>query len=132
MIKETLEQIAIDNGWGFHYGRRDFHNLFDAIGADDPKWYLFLDPIIHDDGKAEWKGTVRYMLLQKSMLDELYEPRYTKYIKPKIDFVKTEFKNKLICSDIEVNSHNITEVINLLDANMDGILGTLKVTDYDY
>ena len=40
-MKEVLERIARVEGWGFDYGRRDFHNL----DLEEKTFTLFLDPV---------------------------------------------------------------------------------------
>lgn len=129
MIKEILEAKALADGYPFTHARKDFQNLFDDLENDGIP-HVFLDPVILDD-KHDDQGTVEaitnsgsFMLLVSSDLDEVsYKYRYDNYIKRMIDVIAPDVKSYIKCnSNVTFNTWRITEVINLMDQNFDGII----------
>ena len=135
-MKEVLERIARVEGWGFDYGRRDFHNL----DLEEKTFTLFLDPVeeqIFFEGNVVrnriYKG--RCMLLMCSEYDRVYdgqvgnaitEGRYERYIRRcKEEVMKIP---KSFCYDYEIQQWRMVEVINLYDDNYDGVLVEFQIT----
>lgn len=151
-MKQIFEDIASANSWAFDYGRQDFRNLADseALNEDESKrYYLFCDPVEGNQlfsraglpmGQTEYTG--KLMLLVASDLDQVYDAqldsnkdngKYESNIKPMIakggplDLML----DSLICDyDLEVQVWRITEVINMLDMNMDGVIINYKMKRY--
>jgi hypothetical protein len=135
-------------GWKFFYGRRDFQNLVETESENDAKYYFYLDPVTRDKlyskaglplGETEYEG--RFMLLTNSDLDQEYdaqtdertneEGKWLTHIKPKLEKVYGDFESKLVCEDIEIKRMQSTDVINMFDGNMDGILVNFKFKIYE-
>jgi len=126
-MKEILEALATLQGWFFDYGRNDFHNLIDDAGTNV---FLLLDPVklknnYNDSGSIEsitYSGS--FMLLKSSDIDEeSYNFRYENYIKPLHENELDLINNELICEqEAEILEWNETEVINVIDENLDGII----------
>lgn len=122
---EFLKEIAVDNDWVFEYSRTDYQNLTNDIEND--KIYFFVDPIIidskfSDSGTESKTYSGRIMILVSSDVDEDYNYKYENHIKPLIENTSGIIKNNFSCSDFELMKFQTTEVINLFDSNLDGIL----------
>jgi hypothetical protein len=127
MIYTEFKQTAEDNNWVFIYARKDFQNLFNEI-EDKEKIYLFLDPIQRSQEFDEYgsEETVNYsgtfMLLKSSDFDEGYQERYEDDIRPLINAELGKLTKSLACTDLTINSWNTTEIVNIFDYNLDGIV----------
>jgi hypothetical protein len=132
-MKEILETLSAAQGWVFDYGRPDFHNLIDESKKDElnaDRIFLLLDPVkikknMNDSGVVEsitYSGSL--MLLLSSDIDEVdYDFRYENYIKPLRANQLETIINELTCEqEATVQDWNETEVINVLDNNLDGII----------
>lgn len=122
---EFLKGIADENDWVFEYSRADYQNLTNDIEND--KIYFFVDPIIidskfNDAGSESKTYSGRLMILVSSDVDENYIDKYDNHIKPLIDSTSEIIKGSFNCSDFELLKFQTTEVINLFDSNLDGIL----------
>ena len=125
-----LQNLAELNLWFFEYSRSDYQNLFDDMEYE--KIHLFVDPITTDSlfsasGFEVETYTGKMMLLISSDVDETYLEKYNDNIKPLINGALATLKQTLICSDFEVIKFQTTEVINLFDTNLDGVLITYSV-----
>ena len=136
-----LEAHAATLGWDFSYGNKSNQNLLrsDTIAG---KKYMLLDPVRRVKSKSEFGGTgIRtfngsFMLVVKSTLDTVYHNqkeqlasagRYELNIKPLLtELVLLE--DILDCSDYEIKSWEVIDVINQLDANLDGIIVTFSIS----
>lgn len=128
---DFLNKIAEDNEWHYQYGRADYQNLIDDIEAD--KVSLFVDPItseskFSDAGNETVNFSGKLMLLLQSDVDEAYKNKYTEYIRPLFDNARSILIEGFVCSEFELNLFKTTEVINLFDQNMDGLLITYSTT----
>ena len=152
-LREITEGVKGDDnknglGWKFYYGRRDFQNLVETESENDATYYFYLDPITRSPiyskaglptDETEYEG--RFMLLTKSDLDQEYDAqtdertkekgKWLTHIKPKLEKVFGEFERKLVCDDIEIQRMSTTDVINMFDENMDGILVNFKFKVYE-
>lgn len=122
---EFLKNIAEDNNWVFEYSRSDYQNLYDEMTNDEV--HLFVDPITTDSnfsesGFQEKTYSGKMMILVGSDIDEDYQTKYDENIKPLIDGALQILIDTLVCADAEINQFKTTEVINLFDFNLDGIL----------
>ena len=134
-MKEILKAIATANDWGFEYGREDFQNLYD-VSESDNTIHLFLDPvgITKNRGDNQEVHSITYsglfMLLKSSDVDEVsYEYRYENYIKPLIDTNITSIEDSLVCNSLaNIDTWDITEIINVFDYNLDGVMIKYKIT----
>ena len=152
-MKQILENIATENEWIFDYSRQDFRNLRDgeALNEDESKkYYLFCDPIESNTlfsraglplGQKEYTGKI--MLLVVSDLDQVYDSqlgqdkadgKHEMNIKPMTEkggVLELLILDKLICDyDLEVMTWRVTEVVNMLDLNMDGVIINFKIKQY--
>ena len=128
---DFFKYIADTNGWGFEYGRADYQNLEREIEAN--KVYLFADPIIIDSkfsdlGSETLSYSGQFMLLLSSDVDEAYEDKYNDYIKPLLTDGLQILKDDMACSDYQITTFRVIEVINLFDQNFDGVLVSYSVT----
>lgn len=143
-MKADFQAIATLLDYYFHYGREDFANLQDVPIEDDPKPYLFVDPIdetpVYGNSggliRTEYNG--RFLLLLRSKFDIPYDDftdnegnaasgKYTIYIEPLKARVKGELYQALTCPpyDYEI-SWTIKEVINMFNTNFDGVYVSFK------
>lgn len=140
-LVELFRAKTNEAGWGFDYGRKDFHNLAEAVSENDSKWYFFLDPITTDDSLESKVVSLGYfMLLSKSDLDQVYDGqkeqdidngKFRLNILPKKQYLRNEFKKLMECEgDLEINKMIITDVINFFDDNMDGVLVNFTIIQY--
>ena len=133
-MHDFFKQLADANAWEFQYGRADYQNLERDVEAG--KVNLFVDPIITDSKFSDLGNeTVSYsgvfMMLLSSDVDEQYTDKYTDYIKPIFDSSLKVFKDELACSDYQINSFRVMEVVNLFDENFDGVLVNYSITLID-
>lgn len=132
---DFLKTIAESNGWVFEYARTDYQNLYN-LETSGGTVHLFCDPIV-SDSKFSDSGveTISYsgklMLLLSSDIDESYSDKYNDYIKPLVAGATQTLKDGILCSDYEINKFQTTEIINLFDFNMDGILVNYSITILD-
>lgn len=131
---EFLKNIAEANSWGFEYARQDYQNLVNDI--EENKTRFFVDPIITDSKFSDTGSeTVTYsgklMLMLSSDVDEEYNDKYEQHIKPLFDGACATLKDAFSCSDFQLNSWKTTEIINLFDQNLDGLLITYSATFLD-
>jgi len=122
---EFLKNTAEDNDWVFEYSRSDFQNLYDEMTNDEI--HLFVDPIttssnFSDSGAEQKTYFGKMMILVGSDIDEDYKEKYEDNIKPIIDGALQILKDTLVCSDANILKFETTEVINLFDFNLDGVL----------
>jgi len=147
-LVEKLRTITESLGWVFHYGRRDFQNLVEADTATDAKNYFFLDPVTRRPAYSD-TGTFTgftdfsgyFMILTKSDLDEVYDGqldadtadgKWLKYIKPKLDVLLGAFNSAVYCENsLQIKTLDITDMINVFDENLDGILVNYTISQYE-
>ena len=130
---EFLKYIALKNNWIFNYARSDYQNLLHDVEED--KTYLFLDPVqiqhsfdeFQEPEVKTYNGT--FLILQSSDFDGDYDEKYLKHIKPLIDNHLKVIQKEFSCSQYTVNQWNTTEIINLFDQNLDGILVNYSVEE---
>jgi hypothetical protein len=125
-MNSFFKDSAESNGWVYEYGRTDYQNLFDTFSSAATV-HLFVDPITTDstfsDTGFETKTySGKFMMLRSSDVDETYEDKYTDYIKPLIDGALQTLKDEIICAEYDINKFATTEIINLFDFNLDGVL----------
>lgn len=135
MIKPFLEQYCQQNGWHFEYGRSDFHNL--EVRDDNALFYLFLDPITQEIKFNEYNQATnyteqgRFLLVMHSDFDRVYhsqqsndpaQGKYEKYIRPCKQALLGLLQGLTCLPEVTPLKWTITEVINLLDNNFDGVL----------
>lgn len=133
---EILKAIAATNVWGFFYGRHDYANLEDLDEVEKAKPQLFLDPVKFKENKSDLNvvESITYsgffMLVKSSDLDEVsYDFRYTTYIKPLIDTQLLKIEDTIRCAySVVFNQWEVSEVINYLDFNFDGIIVNYQIT----
>ena len=87
------------------------------------------------DAKTLWGGKEspfqtsygKLMILVSSDVDEDYKQKYDNHIKALIDGALQTLKDTLVCADADIQKFETTEVINLFDFNLDGVLVNYNV-----
>lgn len=129
-----LKDIATNNNWFFEYSRSDYQNLYD--GMEIKKVHLFVDPItthstFNTMGTETKTYTGKFMLLVSSDIDEDYQRKYLKHIKPMLDIQYQKILDSLRCEQmIEIEQISAIDIINLFDVNLDGVLINYKIKQY--
>lgn len=128
--KEFFEAVALDYGWKPIYARRDFANTYEVVqwleseidSYHSNETIMVIDPIKRSKGSNS--GSMVYsgslLILTVSDLDETYEKKHEKFIKPLIPVVHGTFENTLRCT-YDVERWESIEVINQFDRNADGL-----------
>ena len=137
-LKDTLEKIAILNGWGFKYARRDYQNLTnieDSIRSasecyETGETWMFIDPIVRTITETGTRYSGTFMILTNSPLDMDYDDKFEGYIRPLIEISMIKIKNGLKC-DYDVINWRAIEVINFFDFNADGISINYELEGYN-
>lgn len=130
-MKEILEKIAGSLGYVFHYARRDFQNLEEAVpGAV----HLFLDPvetfITIEQSLCQYSGS--FLLVVRADLDKKYKADYDEDIYPLKQKLYGEFMTAIGCEDIDLQTLRIVEVVNLLDENYNGLIVEFKAAGHGW
>jgi len=138
-LVEKLRQITEALEWNFHYGRRDFNNLVEIDSDNEEVIHFILDPVTRSPKYSNTGGYLNYsiysgyfMILTKSDFDQVYDNqkeinstdgKWITNIEPKIRNHFASLEHSIICDeDLQIVSFNITDIINVFDENMDGIL----------
>lgn len=133
--KEIFEEICTTKDWVFEYGRKDFLNLYDGLEVTG-KIHLFVEPAGERKNRSD-SGTIEsrtysgfISILVSSDLDELtYEDRYQQHIKLLVKPAIEEMEELLRCTyEVNIESTNETEVVNVFDYNLDGVLYNYQMT----
>ena len=99
--------------------------------------HIFLDPVVieklrdSDNVVHTLNYSGHFMLVFSSDIEEInaYETRYENYIKPAIDTYLETIEEALKCTyEANILCWKITEVVNILDYNFDGIIVDYKVS----
>lgn len=131
---DTFEAYCVTLGLEFSYGTQANRNLLQNDKEID-KIYFLLDPVTEvtvgsefgGDGEKTFSGS--FLLVVQSSLDMVHhnqkgvvktEGKYLKNIKP-LKTILNSFRSKVDCSDLEITNWSAIDVINVLDANMDGL-----------
>lgn len=122
---ELFKVIAQAQGFIFKYATRDFQNLFNEV--EEGSAHLFVEPIVidkkmNDSGEEELRTfTGKFLIAVSSDHDtESYEQKYIDNIKPLLDSALKEIEIAVKCNSYAFVKWNITEMINVLDYNLDG------------
>lgn len=139
-IVDKIQTVAEAEDFEFFYGRRDFQNLIETDSDTDAKIYFLLDPVTSDFSMPSIPiHTGYFMLLSKSDLDEVYhnqleqdqaDGKFEKYIKDKKEYVRSTLKNLFECASMYATKLIVTDIINLYDENMDGVLVQYTIEEY--
>lgn len=136
----VLETYATGLGWYFSYGNAANRNLL-ASDTVAGRIYCLLDPVTRsiassdNGGIGEITYSGSFMLVVKSNLDNNYHNqkgqdkatgKYESNILPLLTSLNS-LKGLIDCSDYQVLSWSIVDVINAMDANTDGIIITYSV-----
>lgn len=132
---ETLQTYCTSLEWVFSYGNTANRNLF-VSNTVPGEIYLFLDPVVRSNpgsinggiGEIVFSGS--FFICVKANLDQQYHNqkdraastgKYESNIKPLLEAV-AELEKLFDCSDFERTTWTITDAVNVLDANMDGVV----------
>lgn len=126
---DILKEFSLNNNIPFDYGRHDFLNLFNEIEQKNIP-YIFLEPVTTSEKRndtnivieREYSGN--FMILFSSDIDEeSYTSRYEKYIKEALGSILINLEIELSCKYYaKFLTWKKTEIINIFDYNMDGII----------
>ncbi|WP_431137467.1 hypothetical protein [Psychroserpens mesophilus] len=131
-----IKNICTTNEWVFTYAREDFANLYDGEEqVDDTTPLVFLYPPLITETFGDYNElestnyTGDFLVLLSSDIDEEdYDYRYQTYIKPLINNTMITIKESIQCDNtLSIVTWRITEVLNLFDFNLDGLLITYSV-----
>ena len=133
---DILKTIATTNSYPFCYARKDYANLFDEVELPNIA-HIFLDPIVidstFDDQNSEESKTYSgsFMILASSDIDEQdYDTRYQTYMKPLLNGASEIIKTAIQCEgSVNITLWRETEIINIFDYNLDGIVVTYVITE---
>jgi len=132
---QILEDHCTTLGWVFSYGNRANRNLFVSNTVHD-EVYLFLDPVVRSNPGSENGGigetvfTGSFFVAVKANLDQQYHNqkdrpkasgKYESNILPLLEDI-TGLEKIIDCSDLERTTWTVTDAVNALDANMDGVV----------
>jgi hypothetical protein len=140
-IVRILQNLAESNGLEYHYGKKAALNLLDG-SAEAGKIYLLHEFTNRKSGynssgtkitATNYEG--KFFLVKQSSLDEQYfaernallPGKYSLSIEPLLDLFVT-LGNGLACTGAVVTQWDNIDVTDALDANMDGLLCSYKVT----
>ena len=118
-IVRILQDIALDKGITYHYGKKAALNLLDgSLDADK----IFL---LHEftNRKSEYSD------LDQQYFAEAGTPETSKYtvnIEPLLQVFQS-IGNSIACLGLEVTQWDNIDVTDALDANMDGLLCSYKL-----
>lgn len=140
-IVRILQNLAESNQLEYHYGKKAALNLLDG-SAEAGKIYL-LHEFTNRKSEYNSSGTKiiatnyegKFFLVKQSSLDEQYfvesnallPCKYSLSIEPLLDLFVT-LGNGLACTGSVVTQWDNIDVTDALDANMDGLLCSYKVT----
>ncbi len=144
-MRNDFETASEARGYIFKYGRKDFLNLMDDV--DTGKIYIYMDPakitpIRSDTGATEGnQAEGKFMMLQKGSLDAMYDEtlnkegvttkaKYQHIIEPMIPKLEQLVQSVENCGENWEIQYSYTEVINIDDLVMDGLLVTYKAKSF--
>lgn len=139
-IVRILQDIALDKGITYHYGKKAALNLLD--GTLDADKIFLLHEFTNRKSEYNDSGTMiiaanyegKFFLVKHSDLDQQYfaetgtpeTSKYTRNIEPLLQVFQS-IGNSLACLGLEVAQWDNIDVTDALDANMDGLLCSYKL-----
>lgn len=139
-IVRILQDVALDKGLVYHYGKKAALNLLD--GTLEPTNIFLLHEFTNRKSEYNSSGTMitgvsyegKFFLVKHSDYDQQYfqevgneaTSKYTVNIEPLLQ-VFTSIGNTLSCIDLTVSQWDNIDVTDALDANMDGLLCSYKI-----
>ena len=132
---QILQDHCTTLGWVFSYGNTANRNLFVSNTVVD-EVYLFLDPVVRSNpgtenggiGEVVFSGS--FFICVKANLDQQYHNqkaraaatgKYESNILPLLTAI-AGLESNIDCSDMERTTWTVTDAVNVLDANMDGVV----------
>lgn len=140
-LVEIIENHCTNLNWYFSYGNKSNQNLLQSDRVEG-QVYLLLDPITREKAKGEYGGSGvitfsgQFLLVVKSNLDNVYHNqkgvekingKYEQNIKPLLTSLEL-LEDEIDCSNYNIDSWQIIDVVNALDVNTDGLLVTFKIS----
>lgn len=137
---DKLKEIAETLGFTFNYGRGHWQNLLDPINDTQNTidivqvhchlWWVDEQDLFNDFGAIEQTDydAEFYVVAKSEITDEDYNSKYEnriKHLKDKARLIQDEFRN---CSGFTLKYWKMIEVENQMDANMDGVKVTIKLS----
>ena len=130
-LVEILQAHATTLGWGFSYGNKSNINRLQSDSIAD-RIYLLLDNVTRAKEQSEFgfsnktNFTGSFMLVVKSNLDQKFEDKYANNIKPLLDSLEL-LEDLIDCSDLEIVTWTAIDLVDALDANLDGLIVTYNI-----
>lgn len=140
-----LKDYCDNNNISYHYGRKDSLNLLRSE-LEVGKVYMLHEASprrsVMNSTKTQIIGYEfigKFFLVVNSNIDQHYfnekggadvDSKYTQNIEPLLNLQET-IGNSFGCSDLEINQWECIDVVNVLDANKDGLLVTYNVKSYE-
>lgn len=141
----TLQEYCNANGISYHYGRKASLNLLTTDQLED-KVYLLHEASPRRANMNTTKTRIesftfigKFFLMVKSTIDMPYfnekqegdsNSKYTNNIEPLLNMFQ-DIGNSFGCTDFEVEQWESIDVVNVFDANRDGVLVTYTVKGFD-
>lgn len=141
----TLQGYCVANDISYHYGRKASLNLLQSDTLED-KIYMLHEASPRRANMNTTKTNIesftfigKFFLMVKSTIDMPYfnekqvndsTSKYTTNIEPLLNLFQS-IGNSFGCTDFEVEQWEAIDVVNVFDANKDGILVTYTVKGYD-
>jgi hypothetical protein len=139
-IVRLLQDVAVNNGITYHYGRKAALNLLD--GSADAGTIYLLHEFTNRKSEYNNSGTQivaanyegKFFLVKHSDYSQQYfeeaaqqdDSKYTVNIEPLLA-VFNDIGNSLACMGHTIDQWDNIDVTDALDANMDGLLCTYKI-----
>ena len=136
-MRDDFKSVADQLEYEFKYGRKDFLNMVDNV--DESKIYIYMDPpkiTPERSGTGAKTGETvvgKFMMLKKGSLDAQYDEslqgeevdsdtKYQAIIKPMIPLLDAFLVGVENCGNDWEIQYSFTEIINVDDLVMDGLL----------
>ena len=140
-IVEIFKDYCTLKGFEYHYGSKNVNNILDTrvnyTGLKDDLIYFLHDyrkGFIDESNSISsqsftWSGS--FFLVKKSDLNDSFENKYLKNIKPLI-YVLQQIEKHYSCTEIKIIEFSFIDVTDAFDVNMDGILCDYKIKVPNY
>lgn len=141
----TLQEYCTANSISYHYGRKANLNLLQS-DLDEGKVYMLHEASPRRSNLNTTKTLIesftfvgKFFLMVKSNIDMPYfnekqaddsTSKYTTNIEPLLNTFQ-DIGNSFGCTDFEIEQWEAIDVVNVFDANRDGILVTYTVKGYE-
>lgn len=141
-IVNELKEIAEGLNFTFDYGTRAMLNLMKSNSMTEETYFLLSSPITWTDGASEFGignsiASGNFLLLRKSKFGGVAyrskgqhedKTKFKNNIVPLLTEAKN-IKNKILCTNLKINSWSVIEGFDIFDANLDGLIITFTLEE---